>query len=175
MVAAIAGAAILLTGGEETVSEPDEISASEDDRPGSTEADTDEGSESDDDDRDADPSPVTTDVPVTAAPTTTAAPSLGLARIDPAWISIINSLDVNVFTFDQAVAQARDLSSRGIPADVLFSSSYGSMRPGYWVVYSGVFGGRDPASDLCVSIQPQISTTCYPREANGYRAVNPPA
>lgn len=126
----------------------------------------------DDADLDTDPQPEATP-PSPALPPTRPEPTL--TRIDPAWVGIIRSLDVNRVPYGRAVAEADDLTSRGIPADVLFSSNYSSMNPGYWVVYSGVFTNEDDARSHCNSIQPRLSNNCYQRLANGYRNVPLPS
>jgi len=126
---------------------------------------------------DAEPAPPSTSPSssTTSSTTTNGPPPPSFPRIDPAWVGIIRSFDIDNVPYSRAVAEADELTARGITADVLFSSQYGSMNPGYWVVYSGVFSSRDQASDHCVSIQPMLFATCYPREADFYVAATPPA
>lgn len=39
----------------------------------------------------------------------------------------------------EAIAVEAEATGRGLDAGVLYSSDYSSLRPGYWVVFSGVF------------------------------------
>jgi hypothetical protein len=39
----------------------------------------------------------------------------------------------------QAVSKARDAVKRGIPAGVLHSDDYSSLKPGFWVVFAGQY------------------------------------
>jgi len=166
VVTALAVAVVLVVGGGDPDPDPgpetDEVAAERD----SGEPEADDGSGSAEDPA----TPVSS--PTEPTPSTSSPPAL--LRIDPAWVGIIRSLAVDRVPYGRAVVEAQDLTARGIPAEVLFSSNYGTMNGGYWVVYSGVFSSRDAASAHCQSIQPQLSNTCYPREANAYRAVAPP-
>lgn len=164
---AVALALVVAGGGSDPApdGEDDEVAVENEATDGEAEPDT---SASSADDEPA--TPVST--PAEPAPSTSAAPQL--PRIDPAWVGIIRSLAVARVPYARAVDEARDLTARGIPAEVLLSSNYGTMNGGYWVVYSGVFSSRDAASSHCQAIQYQLANTCYPREANGYRNVAPP-
>jgi hypothetical protein len=44
-----------------------------------------------------------------------------------------------------AQARARDAARAGVPAGVLRSSDYKSLRPGYWVVFAGQFSSQEQA------------------------------
>jgi hypothetical protein len=45
-----------------------------------------------------------------------------------------------------ARALQREASDRGLDAGVLHSDDYSSLRPGYWVVFSGSFASQEAAS-----------------------------
>lgn len=46
----------------------------------------------------------------------------------------------------EAASVQAEATSRGLDAGVLYSSDYSSLRPGYWVVFSGVFPNADDAA-----------------------------
>jgi hypothetical protein len=46
---------------------------------------------------------------------------------------------------------------------VLFSSDYSSLRPGYWVVFSGSFGSVGEAAARTARAQELGYTDAYPR------------
>jgi hypothetical protein len=50
----------------------------------------------------------------------------------------------------------------GEPAGVLFSSDFSSLKPGYWVVFSGIFASRDAALQQARSLRPEFPGS-YPR------------
>jgi hypothetical protein len=58
-----------------------------------------------------------------------------------AWTAVLSSVRSES---DARAAKAR-LAGSGQPAGVLFSSDFPPLRSGYWVVYSGVYGGRQAA------------------------------
>ena len=109
-----------------------------------------------------------------APPSEVDAVGAGFDRLDGSWVSILESLPEGSTTLDDAQAVADGYEGRGIEADVLYSSSYSSLNPGYWVVYSGVFSSEEPGASNCRSLQPRIDVTCYQRFVDGYQDVGVP-
>jgi predicted small secreted protein len=64
-------------------------------------------------------------------------------------------------------AEARSIEAeatgRGLDAGVLFSSDYSSLRPGYWVVFSGAFTGVEDAEARAAHAQELGYSDAYPR------------
>ncbi len=60
---------------------------------------------------------------------------------ETAWTAVLSSVRDES---DARAAKSR-LTGSGEPAGVLFSSDYGGLRPGYWVVFSGMFDDRGQA------------------------------
>jgi hypothetical protein len=48
---------------------------------------------------------------------------------------------------------ARQLRAAGLPAGVLWSSDYPSLRPGYWITYSGRFSSEQAAVAHRVAVE----------------------
>ena len=51
----------------------------------------------------------------------------------------------------------------GLPAGVLYSSDFSSLRPGYWVVFSGKFASSDEASAQASEARSLGYSDSYPR------------
>jgi hypothetical protein len=86
----------------------------------------------------------------TTEATTTTAPPAGVSDDWPAgfdgWTVIIQSLPVgDPGSRSAAYDLAASMRSKGIDAGVLYSTSYSSLNPGYWAVFSGAFGSRSEA------------------------------
>lgn len=56
-----------------------------------------------------------------------------------------------------------EASGRGLDAGVLFSSSYRSLRPGYWVVFSGTSSDKGDADRRSSRAKSLGYSTAYPR------------
>jgi S1-C subfamily serine protease len=77
------------------------------------------------------------------------------------WTAILASLPDDQFDGDYADDWAADFySDTGISAEVLWSTVYGTLSPGYWVVYSGYFGTSDAAKAHCETIS-SLGYDCY--------------
>jgi len=67
----------------------------------------------------------------------------------------------------QSESEAREIqsqaTSRGLDSGVLYSSDYRSLRPGYWVVFSGAFGSQAEASERAARAQSLGYGDAYPR------------
>jgi len=63
----------------------------------------------------------------------------------------------------QARAIQHTASERGLDAGVLFSSRFRSLRPGYWVVFSGAFASVDSASTHAQRARDLGFADAYPR------------
>lgn len=63
----------------------------------------------------------------------------------------------------QARAIQRIASDHGLDAGVLFSSRFRSLRPGYWVVFSGAYASADGASTRAQRARGLGFTEAYPR------------
>jgi hypothetical protein len=59
----------------------------------------------------------------------------------------------------------RKLSATGEPAGILFSSDFSSLRPGYYVVFSGVFSSRSQAAAQAAKLQSDFPGA-YPRQVS---------
>ena len=59
--------------------------------------------------------------------------------------------------------EARRASSAGLPAGLLRSNDYSSLRPGYWVAYAGEFEARPEAARRAQSYAAQGFPDAYPR------------
>jgi serine/threonine-protein kinase len=64
-------------------------------------------------------------------------------------------------TAERAASQVR---ARGYESGVLLSTEYRSLRPGYWVVYSGRFATEAEAAAHAERLRRAGYTTAYPRE-----------
>jgi hypothetical protein len=53
---------------------------------------------------------------------------------------------------EEADASAQEFTDEGTPAGVLRSDDYESLRPGYWVVFSGQYDTREEAEDAAQGI-----------------------
>ena len=63
----------------------------------------------------------------------------------------------------EARATQRQASAAGLDAGVLLSSDYSSLRPGYWVVFSGNFGSVSEAAERASRAQSLGYADAYPR------------
>lgn len=66
-------------------------------------------------------------------------------------------------TREGAEKKAREAIDQGIPAGVLDSSDYSSLRRGYWVVFAGQFDSRDEAENEAESYASLGFEDGYPR------------
>jgi hypothetical protein len=95
----------------------------------------------------------------TQGETTAEAPSLGDWPGGSAYTAILASLgSEEVARTEQAQA-----SGRGLDAGVLFSTEFSSLRPGYWVVFSGTFSGEDAAAGRAARARELGYVDAYPR------------
>jgi ABC-type glycerol-3-phosphate transport system substrate-binding protein len=62
----------------------------------------------------------------------------------------------------EAERRAAVLVSLGIPADVLYSSDFGNLDPGWWATYSGEFGTPAEALAHAGLIRALGYSDCYP-------------
>lgn len=74
------------------------------------------------------------------------------------WTAIVSS----VTNESSARAAASKLQSQGEPGGVLFSSDHPPLRPGYWVVFSGVYTTKSEALSHARSLLPKWPGA-YPR------------
>jgi hypothetical protein len=63
----------------------------------------------------------------------------------------------------QARSQQAQATSAGLDAGVLYSSNFRSLRPGYWVVFSGVFSSQGDAVRRTSRAKSLGYATAYPR------------
>lgn len=57
----------------------------------------------------------------------------------------------------------REATELGLDAGVLYSSNFSSLRPGYWVVFSGTFSDHDGAAARAARAQELGYSDSYPR------------
>jgi hypothetical protein len=63
----------------------------------------------------------------------------------------------------QARAEQAEASGRGLDAGVLFSTDFSSLRPGYWVVFSGSFASQEAAASRAARAHELGYSDAYPR------------
>jgi Tol biopolymer transport system component len=63
-------------------------------------------------------------------------------RLSEVWTVILRG---DLASEAQARTEAQAAGSRNLTADVLYSSDYPNLRPGYWVVYAGAYESEDSA------------------------------
>jgi hypothetical protein len=56
-----------------------------------------------------------------------------------------------------------EMGERGIEAGVLYSSEFASLRPGYWIVFSGDFAGKGEAAARASEARAAGASDAYPR------------
>jgi predicted nucleic acid-binding Zn ribbon protein len=108
----------------------------------------------------------TATAPTTEAPTTTEAPPSTTAASGgsdwPAgragWTAIVASEPTRA----KAEADKCKLQAAGEPAGVLNSSDFSSLKPGYWVAFSGVFSSQSAAASQAAKLRPSFPGA-YPR------------
>lgn len=69
----------------------------------------------------------------------------------------------SVSTEAEARSIQTEATGKGLDAGVLFSSDYNSLRPGYWVVFSGVFQNADGAAERAAHAHELGYSEAYPR------------
>ncbi len=62
-----------------------------------------------------------------------------------------------------ARVRQREATELGLDAGVLYSSNFSSLRPGYWVVFSGTFASQEEAAERASRAQELGYTDSYPR------------
>jgi type IV secretory pathway VirB10-like protein len=127
----------------------------------------------------ATPTP-TTPAPAPATPTPPAAPEPEPEPAPPAggspggegggepqsWPAGKSAYTVILLSTDQRVGaerKAREVAAAGLPAGLLRSNNYPSLRPGYWVVFVGQYDSVEEASRRADRIADQGFPGGYPR------------
>jgi hypothetical protein len=64
---------------------------------------------------------------------------------------------------DEALVVQAEATSAGLDAGILLSSDYPSLRPNYWVVFSGTFGGVGEAAERADRARELGYGDAYPR------------
>jgi sporulation related protein len=80
----------------------------------------------------------------------------------PFWTTVVAS----VTSGPDAEAVAARLRTNGQTGDVLDSSQYGSLNPGYWVAFSGRFATRSEADDHTAELKVAGFAGVYTREVS---------
>jgi hypothetical protein len=80
----------------------------------------------------------------------------------PKWTVILESLEVAEYSQAEATANLSIYADFDVETGVFLSDDYGSLNPGYWVIYAGMFDTRDEAAALCSSIRGSVDF-CYER------------
>jgi septal ring-binding cell division protein DamX len=89
--------------------------------------------------------------PSTATSATIASWPVGLSGWTVALISSRSQSTAN--------AEASRLAAAGLRVGVLDSSQHPSMKPGFWVVFSGRYPGQAQAAAAAITLQSKVSTT----------------
>lgn len=84
-------------------------------------------------------------------------------RPPPEPFSFYTTVIASVSTDLEADRHARDLHESGIAAEVLYSSAYSSLNPGYWVVYVGRFFSEAEARVHTAALRQRGIATAYTR------------
>lgn len=80
------------------------------------------------------------------------------------WILVLDSLEVDRYSYDEAVARARAFSG----VTVVDSSTVPGLRPGYWALVSrDSYSSKGSASERCADFGRVASGACYPRRIGG--------
>lgn len=111
--------------------------------------------------------PTTTAAPTTQSspPTTTGSAPTGASDWPTgtsAWTAVLSSVRSEP---DARAAKGR-IAKGGDPAGVLLSSDFPDLRPGYWVVFSGMYDSRSTAIAQAVKLRPDFPTA-YARRIEG--------
>jgi cell division septation protein DedD len=97
-----------------------------------------------------------------APPTKTTAPPTTTIASWPAGVTGYTVVLGVVPAQAAATASASKLAAGGIPAGVLDSSDYSSMRPGDWIVFSGTYTTRSQAAAAAAGLKAKGQTGAYP-------------
>ncbi|HEX8066043.1 MAG TPA: SPOR domain-containing protein [Thermoleophilaceae bacterium] len=104
--------------------------------------------------------PATREAPSTPSPT----PSTGATPASwPAGKTAHTVVLVSAKSRSSADSKARQAVGRGVPAGVLHSDDYSSLRPGYWVVFAGQFDSSEEARKAADRYAEQGFSGGYPR------------
>jgi hypothetical protein len=99
------------------------------------------------------------------APSADGQPTAGDGKIAewPAGKAAYSVILFSTDTREGAQKKAQEAIDQGIPAGVLDSSDYSSLRAGYWVVFAGQFDSRDEAEKEAESYASLGFEDGYPR------------
>lgn len=105
-----------------------------------------------------------TPTPVAPAPAQKPAPASTPATTLASWPAGVTGYTVVLGVVPSKTAastSATKLAASGIPAGILYSSDYSSMRPGDWIVFSGTYGTRARADAAATHIQAKGQPGAY--------------
>ncbi|HWF72123.1 MAG TPA: SPOR domain-containing protein [Solirubrobacteraceae bacterium] len=100
-----------------------------------------------------------TTTPTTKAPATT--PTSTPLATWPAGVSGYTVVLGVIPSKSAATASAKKIAATGIPAGVLYSSDYSSMRPGDWIVFSGTYTTRAQADTAAATAKTKGQPGAY--------------
>jgi hypothetical protein len=81
------------------------------------------------------------------------------------WTVILHSFVIaDGASRQEAEAEAAAIRAAGFDANVVNSSMYRSLRPGYWVVYSGLFSNQADARRAAAALRAAGFTDAYERQ-----------
>lgn len=111
--------------------------------------------------------PTTTSAPATTTSSSTTTSSAATGDSDwpsgrSAWTAVLASVRSEP---DARAAKGR-VAKGGDPAGVLFSTDFSYLRPGYWVVFSGIYDSRSTAIAQAVKLRSDFPTA-YARRIEG--------
>jgi hypothetical protein len=101
--------------------------------------------------------------PPSAEPEPTPAPSTEIVTGDWPGGSGYTAILASVSSEGEARSIQTEATGKGLDAGVLFSSDYSSLRPGYWVVFSGVFQDSEGAEGRAGHAHELGYSDAYPR------------
>ncbi len=111
----------------------------------------------------ASPEPQTVTVERTVQRDTSVATAPPLSTGDWPSGSGYTAILASVGSRSEAESKAALATSKGLDAGLLYSSDYSSLRPGYWVVFSGTFQSQTEASQRASRAQDLGYSDAYPR------------
>lgn len=110
-----------------------------------------------------------TSEPVRSTTTTTRMATTTTTRVERAvagldrWVAVLASIPTSLPRAEVDAEVDRVRSGVARITHRVRSDDFGSMRPGYWVVYVASFNTADQATEYCRSISRAVPDQCYPK------------
>lgn len=105
------------------------------------------------------PTPTPAPAPVTPEPEGDTTASLGDWPGGSGYAAMLGAFSSE----ENARSRQREATEMGLDAGVLYSNNFSSLRPGYWVVFSGTFATESEAAARAAHAQELGYSDAYPR------------